>query len=305
MLRYVARRLLTAIPVLWIIVTITFFMMRLAPGGPFSRERVMPIEVQKMIEERYHLDEPLVKQYFRYMGNLLRGDLGPSFRYKDRSVNEILAAGLPTTLQLGALALLFALLVGIPAGCLAAFRQNSAVDYAAMSFSMVGVSVPNFVVLSTLIYFFAVKLKILTVSGWGRWDQMICPVVALGLMYSAYIARLSRAGMLEVIRQDFIRTARAKGLPERLVIIRHSIKAGLLPVVSFLGPAGAAILTGSLIIETISGVPGIGREFVNSALNRDYTLTIGTVILYSGFLIIFNLAVDIVYAFLDPRIVYE
>lgn len=305
MARYIFFRILGAIPVLWIIVTITFFMMRMAPGGPFSRERVLPREVREVIEARYHLDEPLWKQYLRYMNDLAHGDLGPSYKYKDRTVNEIIAAGLPTTIKLGALALLFALIVGIPAGCVAALRQNSSLDYATMSFSMIGVSIPNFVVLSVLIYLFSMKWKFLAVSGWGAWDQMVNPVVALGLMYSAYVARLSRAGMLEVVRQDFIRTARAKGLYERLVITRHAMKAGLLPVVSFLGPAAAAILTGSLVIETIAGIPGIGREFVQSALNRDYTLTMGTVILYSTFLIAFNIVVDILYAFLDPRIKYN
>ncbi|MFA6450754.1 MAG: oligopeptide ABC transporter permease OppB [bacterium] len=305
MTRYIIRRLLGAFPVLLVIITITFFMMRLAPGGPFSRDRALPEEVRASIEARYHLDDPLWKQYFNYMKDLAHGDLGPSFKYKDRSVNEIIAAGLPVTLKLGAMALLFALVIGIPAGCIAALRQNSAIDYASMAVSMIGVSVPNFVVLSVLIYIFGIKLKVLSVSGWGTWQQMVNPVIALGLMYSAYIARLSRAGMLEVVRQDYIRTARAKGLYEWLIITRHSLKAGLLPVVSFLGPAGAAIITGSLVIETISGIPGIGREFVQSALNRDYTLTMGTVVLYSTFLIVFNIIVDILYAFLDPRISYE
>jgi oligopeptide transport system permease protein len=305
MTRYIIRRLLGAIPVLIVIITITFFMMRLAPGGPFSRDRVLPQEVVASIEARYHLDDPLWKQYLNYMKDLAHGDFGPSFKYKDRSVNEIIAAGLPVTLKLGAMALLFALVVGIPAGCIAALKQNSAVDYVSMAVSMIGVSVPNFVVLSVLIYIFGIKLKVLSVSGWGTWQQMVNPVIALGLMYSAYIARLSRAGMLEVVRQDYIRTARAKGLYEWLIITRHSLKAGLLPVVSFLGPAGAAIITGSLVIETISGIPGIGREFVQSALNRDYTLTMGTVVLYSTFLVVFNIIVDILYAFLDPRITYD
>jgi len=305
MTRYIIRRLLGAIPVLWIIVTITFFLMRAAPGGPFSKDRVLPPEVLANIEAKYHLDESLPKQYMRYMGNLMRGDLGPSFRYKDRSVNEIIAEGLPVTLALGSMALFFALLVGIPAGCIAAFRQNSAADYVTMAFSMIGVSVPNFIVLSGLVYIFAVKMDVFQVSGWGTWQQMVCPVIALGLPYAAYVARLSRAGMLDVIRQDFVRTARAKGLLERVVIVRHTLKAGLLPVVSYLGPACAAILTGSLVIEMISGIPGIGREFVQSALNRDYTLTMGTVILYSTFLVGFNLLVDIIYAYLDPRISYD
>lgn len=302
---YIIRRVLGAIPVLWIIITISFFLMRFAPGGPFDDERVIPIEVRENIEAKYHLDEPLYKQYGRYMWDLMRGDMGPSFKYKDRTVREIIFAGLPYTMTLGGLALLFALLMGIPAGCIAALRHNSAADYSTMAFSMIGVSIPNFIVLSGLIYIFSVKLGWFDVSGWGTWREMVLPVVALGLPYAAYVARLSRAGMLEEIRQDYIRTARAKGLLERVVIMRHSLKAGLLPVISFLGPAGAAILTGSLIIETISGIPGIGREFVQSALNRDYTLTLGTVILYSSFLIVFNIIVDILYAFLDPRISYD
>ncbi len=305
MAKYAVKRILGAIPVLWIIITITFFLMRIAPGGPFSKERVMPAEVEKNIAERYHLNDPLWKQYLDYMAHLATGDLGPSFKYKDRTVNEILFTGLPYTLTLGALALGFALLLGIPSGCIAALRQNSGWDYLTMAVSMIGVSVPNFIVLSTLIYFFAVRIDLLQVSGWGTMRQMIAPVVALGLPYAAYIARLSRAGMLEVVRQDFVRTARAKGLPEHTIITRHILKAGLLPVISYLGPAGAAILTGSLIIETISGIPGIGREFITSALNRDYTLTMGTVILYSSFLIGFNIVVDIIYAFLDPKISYE
>jgi len=305
MTAYIIRRLLGAIPVLWIIVTITFFMMRAAPGGPFSKDRVVPAEVRANIEAKYHLDEPLWKQYLRYMSDLARGDLGPSFRYKDRNVNEILAAGLPVTVKLGALALVFALAVGIPAGCVAALRQNSAADYSTMAFSMIGVSIPNFIVLSLLIYVFAVWKDWLMVSGWGSWRQMVAPVVALGFPYAAYIARMSRAGMLEVVRQDYVRTARAKGLYERIVLMRHCLKAGLLPVVSFLGPACAAILTGSLIVESMCGIPGIGREFIQSALNRDYTLTMGTVVLYSTFLIGFNLLVDIFYAFLDPRISYD
>lgn len=305
MTRYIIRRVLGAIPVLWVIITITFFMMRAVPGGPFSRDRVMPAEVRANIEARYHLNDPLWKQYLSYMNALLHGDLGPSYKYKDRTVNEILAEGLPHTLALGALALAFALLLGIPAGCIAALRQNTAWDYTAMAVSMIGVSVPNFIVISVLVYVFAVRMDILLVSGWGTWRNAVAPVIALGLPYAAYIARMSRAGMLEVIRQDYIRTARAKGLPERIIILRHALKAGLLPVISYLGPAGAAILTGSLIIETIGGIPGIGREFISSALNRDYTLTMGTVILYSGFLIAFNIVVDILYAFLDPRISYD
>lgn len=305
MTRYIVKRILGSIPVLWVIITITFFMMRFAPGGPFTKERVLPEEVRANIEARYHLNEPILKQYGRYMLDLLHGDLGPSYKYKDRTVNEIIAEGLPATLTLGFWAMLLALALGIPFGCIAALKQNSPADYITMAFSMIGVSTPSFIVLSTLVYFFAVKLGVFDVRGWGTWRQMVCPVVALGLPYAAYVARLSRAGMLEVVRQDYIRTARAKGLSEWTIVTRHTLKAGLLPVISFLGPACAAILTGSLVVETISGIPGIGREFVQSALNRDYTLTMGTVILYSAFLIGFNLIVDILYAFLDPRISYD
>ena len=305
MFSFIIKRVLAMIPVMMVIITIAFFMMRAAPGGPFDDEKRLPPDVKKNIERKYHLDEPLSKQYIRYVTDVIHLDLGPSFKYADRSVNDIIAAHAPVSLKLGAMALLLALCIGIPAGCIAALKQNTAADYAAMSFAMLGVSIPNFVIASLLMYFIALKLGWLPVAGWGEPKQMVLPVITLSLYYAAFIARLSRAGLLEVIRQDYIRTARAKGLHERVVLIRHALRGGLLPVVSYLGPAAAAILTGSLVVEKIFGIPGIGREFVDSALNRDYTLVLGTVILYSTFLIVFNLVVDIIYGFLDPRISYK
>lgn len=305
MLRYALLRTLSMIPVLWVIVTASFFLMRAAPGGPFDKDRVVPLEVRANIERKYHLDEPLSKQYLRYMNDLLHFDLGPSFKYQDRTVNDIIKVHTPVSLLLGVMALLFALAIGIPAGCVAALRQNTAGDYAAMSFAMIGVSIPNFVMSAILVVVFSLKLHWFKVSGWGEWRAMVLPVITLGFYYSAFIARLSRAGLLEVIRQDYIRTARAKGLKESAVLFRHALKGGLLPVVSYLGPATAAILTGSLVVEKIFGIPGIGSEFVTSALNRDYTTVLGTVILYSVILVFFNLVVDILYAFLDPRIEYK
>jgi oligopeptide transport system permease protein len=305
MLKYVLKRMLMIIPVLWVVVTISFFMMRIAPGGPFDADRKVPPEVQKSIERKYHLDEPIWKQYARYMNDLIHLDFGPSFKYPNRTVNDILMEQAPVSLKLGALALALALLIGVPAGCIAALKQNSAADYSAMSFALLGVSIPNFVIASVLVYVFSMKLGWFSVAGWGTPRQMVLPVVTLSLYYAAFIARLSRAGLLDVIRQDYIRTARAKGLRERTVLLRHALKGGLLPVVSFLGPAAASILTGSLVVERIFGIPGIGSEFVDSALNRDYTLVLGTVILYSIFLVILNLAVDFIYTFLDPRIEYK
>jgi len=302
---YVAKRLLTMIPVLFAIITISFFVMRLAPGGPFDKDRVMPAEVRANIEKKYHLDESPARQYFRYMLDVARFDLGPSFKYADRSVNDIIREHAPISLRLGVMALALALLIGIPAGCIAALRQNSFFDYSAMAVALTGISIPNFVIASALMYIFSIRLSWLPVAGWDSWRNMALPVITLSLYYTAFVARLSRAGLLEVINQDYIRTARAKGLPERVVLVRHALRGGLLPVVTYLGPATAAILTGSLVVEKIYGIPGIGSEFVNSALNRDYTLVLGTVILYSTFLIMLNLVVDVLYTYLDPRIEFK
>jgi oligopeptide transport system permease protein len=302
MLTFVARRAALAIPVLFAVATITFFVMRLAPGGPFDAERRLPEAVEQNLRARYDLDQPLWRQYLSYLGNVARGDLGPSFRYPDRTVTELIAFGLPVSLQLGAVALAVAIAIGLPAGVVAAVRQNRAADHAAMLVAMLGVSVPNFVLGPLLIILFALELGWLPVAGWGSWRQLILPAVTLGVFYAAFVARLTRASMLEVIRQDFIRTARAKGTPERRVVGRHALRLALLPVVSFLGPAAARILVGSIVVEQVFSVPGVGRYFVTAALNRDYTMVLGTALVYSALLVAFNLLVDLAYGWLDPRI---
>jgi oligopeptide transport system permease protein len=302
MLGYVLRRVAGFVPVLFVIVSVSFFLMRLAPGGPFDQERALPEQVRANIEARYHLDEPLWRQYLRYMAEVLRGDLGPSFRYPDRSVNELLALGFPVSLTLGLCALAVALTLGGVSGVLAALGRNRVMDYLTMSLSLWGVSIPNFVLGPILMLVFALGLGWLPVAGWDTWRHLILPSVTLGAFYAAYIARLTRAGMLEVIGQDFIRTARAKGLRESVVVLRHALPGAVLPVVTYLGPASAAVLTGSVVVETIFSIPGIGRYFVSSALNRDYTMVLGTVVFYSVLLVGFNLIVDVLYAYLDPRV---
>ena len=302
MLGYILRRLAGFLPVLFIIISLSFFMMRLAPGGPFDQERALPDQVRANIEARYHLEEPLWRQYLRYVGEVARGDLGPSFRYPDRSVNELLALGFPVSLTLGLCALGVALALGGTAGILSGLRRKAFVDYLTMTFALAGVSVPNFVLGPILMLIFALGLGWLPVAGWGTWRHLILPSVTLGTFYAAYVARLTRAGMLEVIGQDFIRTARAKGLREATVVLRHALPGAILPVITYLGPASAAILTGSVVVETIFSIPGIGRYFVGGALNRDYTMVLGTVVFYSVLLLVFNLVVDVLYAYLDPRV---
>ena len=302
MVSFILRRVAGFIPVLFVIVSLSFFIMRLAPGGPFDQDRALPEQVRANIEARYHLDEPLWTQYFRYLGDVTRGDFGPSFRYPDRSVNELLGLGFPVSLLLGSCAMTVALLAGGTAGLLAGVRRNSFVDYLTMSLALGGIAVPNFVLGPILMLVFALGLGWLPVAGWGTWRHLILPSVTLGAFYAAYVARLTRAGMLEVIGQDFIRTARAKGLREAAVVLRHALPSAILPVVTYLGPASAAVLTGSVVIETIFSIPGIGRYFVGGALNRDYTLVLGTVVSYSVLLLTLNLAVDVLYAWLDPRV---
>lgn len=302
MLGYIVRRIVGFVPVLFVIVSLAFFMMRLAPGGPFDQERALPPQVRANIEARYHLDEPLGRQYLRYLGDVLQGDLGPSFRYPDRSVNELLGLGFPVSLTLGLCGLGVALLLGGITGIVAGLRRNAWPDYLSMSFALGGISVPNFVLGPILMLVFALWLGWLPVAGWGTWRHLILPSLTLGTFYAAYIARLTRAGMLEVIGQDFVRTARAKGLPEAAVVLRHALPGAILPVVTYLGPATAAILTGSVVVETIFSIPGIGRYFVGSALNRDYTMVLGTVVFYSAVLLLLNLVVDVLYAYLDPRV---
>jgi len=309
MTKYIIRRLIGLIPTLFIVVTISFFLIRIAPGGPFDAERRPPEQVMKNIQAKFHLDDPLHVQYLRYMGDIVRGDLGPSFRYQDHDVNYYIANSLPNSLLLGFIALGMALLLGVNAGIVSALNQNSWIDYVAMAIAIIGITVPLFVIGPVLMYFFALRWDILPTSGWitGRygWVTIIMPAVTLAMQPFATIARLSRASMLEMLRSDFIRTAQSKGLRDSVIIRRHVLKGSLLPVVSYVGPAFASIVTGSVVVEQIFRVPGLGRFFVQSALNRDYTLIMGTVIVYSVILVLMNFIVDIIYSFLDPRITYK
>jgi oligopeptide transport system permease protein len=303
--RFIVRRVLGLIPTLLLIVTISFFVIRLAPGSPFADERAVAPEVLADLEAKYGFDKPLMTQYVLYLKNLLRGDLGLSTKYPQRTVNEIIALGFPVTLTLGAVALVWALLLGMTAGIVGAVRQNTLWDYGAMTAAMIGISVPTFVLGPLLVLIFSLSLYWFPPGGWGAWQYVVLPGITLGTVRAAYIARLTRAGMLEVVRADFIRTARAKGLPEKLIIWRHMLKGGLLPVVTYLGPAIAFMLVGSVVVEKIFNTPGIGPYFVDAAFNRDYFLVMGIVVLESIFLLVMNLFVDIAYGFLDPRIRYD
>jgi oligopeptide transport system permease protein len=301
---YVTRRLLTSIPTLLVIVTVAFFMMRIAPGGPFDRERALPAEIEKNVLAAYDLDQPLILQYGDYLLGVLQGDFGPSFKYRDFTVAELLITGFPASLKVGGSAMLLAIVVGIGLGTMAALRQNSGADHAVMAVAMTGITIPNFVMAPLLTLVFGVYLSWLPVAGWngGAPRNLILPVIALALPQIAYIARLTRGSMIEVLHANYIRTARAKGLRERIVVLRHALKGALLPVVSYLGPATAQLVTGSVVIETIFGIPGIGRYFVQGALNRDYTLVMGTVITYGALIILLNLLVDLLYGLLDPKV---
>ena len=305
MYAYAVRRLLGAVPTILAVIVIAFFMIRLAPGGPFDSERAIPPEIAANLAGAYHLDEPLGDQFVRYLGNVLAGDFGPSFRYKDYSVTELLWSGFPVSAQLGISAMVLAVLLGTAAGAYAAVRRNTIVDGGVMALTMTGIAVPNFVVAPLLTLVLGVYLSLLPVGGWGGLSHAVLPVVALALPQVAYVARLTRGSMLEVLRADFIRTARAKGLGARRIVTRHALRAALLPVVSYLGPATAAIITGSVVIEQIFGLPGIGRYFVQGALNRDYTLVMGVVIFYAVLILLFNLVVDLLYPLIDPRVRYD
>ena len=305
MFGYIFRRLIAMPVVILILLTLAFFIARMAPGGPFSRERNLPPEIEAKLLEKYHMDESLPRQYLRYINQVRKGDLGPSFKHKDRTVNEIIANHLPVSIKLGLLSAGIAIMGGVLAGVIASVKQNSIFDYTSMSLAVLGMTVPTFVTGPLLVLVFALWLDWLPVAGWGTPTHLILPSLALALPFAARIARLTRAGMLEVVSQDYIRTARAKGLAERVVIGRHALKGGLLPVISFLGPGLSQMLTGSLVVEKIFNLPGIGREFVESALNRDYTLVTGLVLVYGVFLIGLNLVVDVLYGFLDPRVRYD
>ena len=305
MIRFVILRLLQTIPVIWVIITATFFMIRFVPGGPFTAEKAVTPEILRNLEAHYGMNKPLYRQYLDYTSSLLKGDLGPSFKYPTRSVNEIIADKLPVSVELGLLSLAVALGVGLPLGVLAAVRRNTWIDYICSSVAMVGICVPTFVLGPLLILVFAIHLGWFNASGWYGPIDRVLPSITLGSVYAAYVARLARGGMLEVLSQDYIRPARAKGASEFRVIVKHALRGGLTPVVSFLGPAIAGIVTGSFVIETIFQIPGIGREFINSAFNRDYTLVLGTVVLYAGFIIAMNLVVDVALVWLNPRLTFE
>jgi oligopeptide transport system permease protein len=304
MLRLTLQRILTAIPTLLLLVAIAFFLIRLAPGGPFDSERSLPPEIEFNLRQAYHLDEPLPAQFLRYLTNLLHGDFGPSFQYRDFTVTELIAMGFPTSLRLGGFAMLLAVLIGVSAGAYAALRQNRAADHVVMGLAMTGISVPTFVMGPLLILLLAVHAKWLPAGGLGEGEAryLLLPIVTLALPQIAYIARLTRASLIEVLRSNFIRTARAQGLPTRTILLRHALKPALMPVVSYLGPATAAVVTGSVVIEQVFGVPGIGRYFVTAALNRDYTLVMGVVVFYGVLILAANFFVDLAYGWLDPRI---
>jgi oligopeptide transport system permease protein len=302
-IRFALRRLLAIVPTLFAVVTISFVLLRFLPGGPFDAERAVPAEVSKALDARYHLDEPLPRQYARWLGDLvLRGDLGPSFRYPNRTVGEIVATSLPVSVKLGALALLLALAIGVPLGVIGAAKQGRAADKLATGAAVIGLSVPRFVLAPLLVLVFSLQLYLLPAARWDTWRHMILPVIAAGLPTAAYVARLTRAGMIEVLRSDFVRTARAKGLPERVVLVKHALRGGIVPVVSYLGPAASGLLVGSVVIEKIFDIPGMGRYFVEAALNRDYNLVLGVTLVYGVIVMVLNALVDVLHAYLDPRV---
>lgn len=298
---------MSAVPTIFIVVTVSFFLIRFAPGGPFNIERALPPQVMANMLRAYHLDQPLYLQYVHYLWNVLHGDFGPSYIYRDFTVAELIGQSLPYSMELGCFALIIAVVGGVIAGVIAALRQNGAVDYTVMGVATVGLTVPNFVVGPVLSLVFAVTLGWVSAGGWGTgsFSDLILPITALALPQLAIFARLTRGSMIETLRADHIRTARAYGLSPRAVIIVHALRGALLPVVTYLAPAAAAVLTGSVVIETIFAIPGVGRYFVLGALNRDYTLVMGTVVLISVFIILFNLIVDVLYAVLDPRVRYD
>ncbi len=302
MLKYAVGRFVSMITVLWVIVTLTFMLMHAIPGGPFTSEKALPEAVRKNIEARYHLNDPLHKQYIDYLANLMHGDLGPSFKYESRSVNEIIEESFPVSAQLGIVAVCLSVFIGIPAGIIAALHHNRWPDHLTMLFSTLGISVPSFILATLFIYVFALQFGWLPAAMWGGPEFAILPALSLAGLPTAFIARLTRSSMLEVLSQDYIRTAKAKGLSTMRIIVRHALKNALIPVVTYLGPMIAAIFTGSFVIETIFAIPGLGRHFVTSIYNRDYTVILGVTIFYSTLLVLMNFLVDLAYVRLDPRI---
>jgi oligopeptide transport system permease protein len=310
MLRFLLRRLLIAIPTMFIVVTLAFFMMRAAPGSPFVGERHLSPEVEANVMAKYGMNRPLGVQYLNYVGGVLHGDFGPSLKYKDKSVVQIIAQGFPHSLLIGGLAMVLAAVVGVTLGVIGALRQNGPADYAAMGVAVLGVCIPTFVTAPLLVLLLASKLGVLPTGGWptaseplsSAWRYFVMPIAVLSLPQIAIISRLTRAGMIEVMRSNYVRTARAKGLPEHSVVFRHALRGAILPLVSYIGPATAGVITGSLVVERIFSLPGIGKAFVSSALQRDYTVVMGVVILYAGLILFLNLVADVLYAALDPRV---
>jgi len=302
MLAIFIKRVFMAIPVLLAVATMTFFLIKLAPGGPFDAEKAVSPQVLKNLNAVYNLDASEWEQYTDYMTGVIQGDFGPSFKYPGRSVTEMIASGLPITFELAMYAILIALVIGVLSGVLAALKRNTMLDFIPMAIAMIGICVPTFLMGPLLVLIFGIQFELLPVAGWGQLSgDKILPSITLGFAYAAYIARLSRGGMLEVLNQDFIRTARAKGLTERMVVIKHAMQGGLIPVVSFLGPAIAGLLAGSFVVETIFQIPGLGRFYVEAALNRDYTMILGTTIFFSAMIVFFNLISDLASLWLNPR----
>ncbi|MGB5445798.1 MAG: oligopeptide ABC transporter permease OppB [Psychromonas sp.] len=306
MFKFILKRILESIPTMLVLITISFFLMRFAPGNPFSSERALPEQVMENINAKYGLDKPVMEQYATYLTNVIQGDLGPSFKYKDFSVNDLVSTALPVSAKIGFFAFIFALVFGVAVGTIAALRQNTWLDYSVMSTAMLGIVMPSFVLAPVLIYLFSINLGWFPAGGWldGSWHYMVLPVLGMSMMYVATFARITRGSMIEILNSNFIRTARAKGLSYSYIVIQHALKPAMLPVISYMGPAFVGIITGSVVIETIFGLPGIGKLFVNAAFNRDYSLVMGVTILIGFLFILFNAIVDILLAFVDPKIRY-
>lgn len=300
--RYLLRRLFDTVFGLFLIVTVVFFLMHAIPGGPFAKEKKLPPDIIKNLNARYHLDDPLWKQYSSYLLNLAKGDLGPSFKYQDQTVNDLIKQGFPVSATLGAVAVVFSLTLGCLAGIIAAIKHNKWQDYLAIILSTISFSVPSFIMAALLMYVFALKLEWLPAAMWGEPAQVVLPALALSAMPMAFIASMMRSSMLEVLQQDYMKTAKAKGLSERVVVYKHGIRNAILPVVTYLGPLVAMVFTGSFIIERIFAIPGLGEYFVTSISNRDYTVILGVTVFYSAFLMAMNLLVDLAYVLIDPRI---
>lgn len=306
MLKFILKRILEAIPTMLVLITVSFFLMRFAPGSPFSSERTLPPQVMANINAKYGLDKPVFDQYTTYLTNVIQGDFGPSFKYKDFTVNELVASALPVSAKIGAFAFVFAVIFGVFVGTMAALRQNTWLDYSIMSTAMIGVVMPSFVLAPGLIYLFSIDLGWFPAGGWldGSLKYMVLPVLGMSMLYVATFARITRGSMIETMNSNFIRTARSKGLSFPYIVMKHALKPAMLPVVSYMGPAFVGIITGSVVIETIFGLPGIGKLFVNAAFNRDYSLVMGVTILIGFLFILFNAVVDILLAYIDPKIRY-